>query len=131
MCQAFEITIHTEGVSITAADTPTEKLKDIIDHYYKTQIDDPRIDDKHTAHRLIEDELVIETGDNKGVRVTLHELSILVKFAQRGANEADEKIRLKHLLDALGKLISSKTISACKLGNAELKASALSKLPIL
>ena len=101
LCQAFERTIHTEGVSITAADTPTEKLKDIIDHYYKTQIDDPRIDDKHTAHRLIEDELVIETGDNKGVRVTLHELSILVKFAQRSANEADEKIRLKHLLDAL------------------------------
>jgi formylglycine-generating enzyme required for sulfatase activity len=101
LCQAFERTIQKAGQSITAADTPTEKLKDIIDHYYKTQIDDPRIGDKHTAQRLIEDELVIETGDGKGVRVTLHELSILVKFANRDAHETTEKERLKQLLEAL------------------------------
>jgi hypothetical protein len=101
LCQAFERTIKTNGQSITAADTPTEKLKDIIDHYYKTQIEDPRVTDTGIAHRLIEDELVIETGDNKGVRVTLHELSILVKFAQKDKNETDERNRLKHLLDAL------------------------------
>jgi hypothetical protein len=101
LCQAFERTIHREGSSITAADTPMDKLKAIIDDYYKTQLNHDSITDKHTAHRLIEDELVIETGDGKGVRVTLHELSILVKFANRNAPEADEKIRLKHLLDAL------------------------------
>jgi hypothetical protein len=101
LCQAFERTIHTEGSSITAADTPMDKLKAIIDDYYKTQLNHDSITDKLTAHRLIEDELVIETGDNKGVRVTLHELSILVKFANHTANEADERKRLKHLLDAL------------------------------
>jgi NACHT domain len=101
LCQAFERRITTEGSSITEADTPTDKLKDIIDHYYKTQLDDPRLEDKNTAQRLIEDELVIETGDNKGVRVTLHELSIFVKFANRAAPEAAEKVRLKNLLDAL------------------------------
>jgi cell division protein FtsL len=101
LCQAFERTVHREESQITAADTPTDKLKAIIDDYYKTQLNHNSITDKHTAHRLIEDELVIETGDGKGVRVTLHELSILVKFANRNAPEADEKIRLKHLLDAL------------------------------
>lgn len=101
LCQAFERTIKREGQSITAADTPEDKLKAIIDDYYQTQLHHESITDTTTAHRLIEDELVIETGDNKGVRVTLHELSILVKFAQKDKNEADERYRLKHLLDAL------------------------------
>lgn len=101
LCQAFERTIKREGQSITAADTPEDKLKAIIDDYYQTQLHHESITDTTTAHRLIEDELVIETGDNKGVRVTLHELSILVKFAQKDKNETDERHRLKHLLDAL------------------------------
>jgi hypothetical protein len=78
-----------------------EKLKAIIDDYYKTQMSDPRIADKRTAHRLIEDELVIETGDGKGVRVTLHELSILAKFSQRGTVLEYEHIRLRELLNTL------------------------------
>ncbi len=102
LCQAFETRVRqTGGVSVTADDTPVAKLKAIIDDYYTTQLGDPQILDQPTAHRLIEDELVIETGDGKGVRVTLHELSILAKFARPGASEATEKGRLKKLLEAL------------------------------
>ena len=101
LCQAFEKTITVPNQIIATADTPDDKLKAIIDDYYKTQIADARVTDKHTAQRLIEDELVIETGDGKGVRVTLHELSVLAKFARQGQNEDAEKLRLKTLLDAL------------------------------
>ena len=101
LCQAFEKTITTPNEIIATADTPDDKLKAIIDDYYKTQIADSRVTDKHTAQRLIEDELVIETGDGKGVRVTLHELSVLAKFARHEQNENAEKLRLKTLLDAL------------------------------
>lgn len=56
LCQAFENKItQSTATSITAADTPPEKLKTIIDEYYNTQLDDARIPDKDLAHRLIED----------------------------------------------------------------------------
>lgn len=101
LCQAFEKKISGPGQRITAADTGADTLQKIIDDYYRTQLADPSLGDPNIACRLIEDELVIETGGGKGVRVTMHELSLLNKFADRNKNPEAEKERLRHLLDAL------------------------------
>ncbi len=106
LCQAFErkVMVNSQAPDhlITTSDTQEQGLKAIIEDYYLTQLADPGIAGEYdTARRLIEDELVIETEGGKGVRVTMHELSLLAKFSDRNRDEAAEKARLRRLLDAL------------------------------
>ena len=112
LCQAFErkmaAATPARNALVKAADTQEATLKNIIEDYYLTQLKDPGLGDHaDIARRLIEEELVIETEGGKGVRVTMHELSLFAKFGAAlasGGNGKDEqagRLRLHSLLDAL------------------------------
>lgn len=110
LCQAFERKIaaapSARNALVKAGDTQEATLKNIIEDYYLTQLKDPGLGDHAgIARRLIEEELVIETEGGKGVRVTMHELSLFAKFgaalSSGGNDEQAGRLRLHSLLDAL------------------------------